>query len=505
MGLYRVNGLRAGGFLVATLCAFAGTASAFDTGPHFDITEDVLRSEWFSTTAIQTVQSANFFVDFYEFMGTSGPRKLEAGDCLAKADSILKIADAQHFDDLDSTRMVAEKWDAMLAGTKAAAEAKTKAGDVLGLLALLGMSLHNVQDFYAHSNWVDGDTLGPPLGKGALAKYGDHPTWLSMDRKDREALNVYTKHYPPPSRTHGAWDARPESLGLNKDWAGRPHYRDAYICAWFASRQWVRLFHTWVTDPNMWSQMQRWSTKSFDPGRDWDYARKISFYGGHWYGNGALTGFKDAFKSRTAATSPDLLVPAVLRFMGGRCITKNPSALRSKAVDLLGTWGKMPYRGPVPVTLPSAAPESVQFAQLKVHRIDATDADDGPGGGQMDWFCRVQLGTQRFMSGLIDEHDHFNFDVWPYYPWTMIKEIPAGMNSVLVRFELYDLDYKNDDLIDINPKSKAESLVFNYLPALNQVRGEVTGKPRFVVEGHGDCDCAKVDMEVGQMAATCLK
>lgn len=179
-----LNEARAAGFLAVALCALASTASAFDTGPHFDITEDVLKSEGFSSAAIATVQSANFFVDFYEFIGNPALKSILDGDCRKRVEKILKIADAQHFDDLDSTREAADRWDAMLAATKSAAEAKTKSGDGLGLLALLGTSLHNVQDFYAHSNWVEGGTTGPPLGRGHLVKYGSHPTWLSVeDRK----------------------------------------------------------------------------------------------------------------------------------------------------------------------------------------------------------------------------------------------------------------------------------------------------------------------------------
>src|SRR5262249_17843016 len=157
----------------AILMAFTGTASAFDTAPHFDMTYDVLRSEGFSPTAIQTVQSANFFVDFYEFMGSDELRKRTihpTTNCRAQLEDILRKGDAQHFDDLDSNRAVAEKWDTMLDATKSTAKAKENLAkpDILGLLALLGMSLHNVQDFYTHSNWVEGPPTGPPLGKGAL-------------------------------------------------------------------------------------------------------------------------------------------------------------------------------------------------------------------------------------------------------------------------------------------------------------------------------------------------
>jgi hypothetical protein len=482
---------------------FASTAYAFDTGPHFDITEDVLRSEGFSTAAIQTVQSANFFVDFYEFMGSAKVRAQRVSPTTGCRDSlpeILKIGDAQHFDDLIDVQQVAQKWDAMLDATSKAAREKEKAGDVLGLLALLGMSLHNVQDFYAHSNWVDGGNLGPPLGKGALARYGDHPTWLSMDRKDREALEVYTSmNRPSMQRSHGDWDS--DALALNKDWAGRPHYNDAYMCAYFATRQWVRLFPMFLDKRGTWNQMQQWSAKSFDPARDWDYARKISFYGGHWNGNGeAPSG---------AGASKYFLAGAVVDFLHGLCVSGNASPLRRKVEDLLLGWGRMPYHGPFDLTLPSAAPESLQFVQVKVHSVFATQGDDGFLGGQMDWYSRAGIGGQRFWSGLIDEHDQFDFHSGHYAPWTMTKAVPYSTADVGITFQLMELDAKYDDQIDINPKSGLKSLVLRYAPATGGVRGDVStadgtvrSDSRFTMEGKGDCDCARVIMSVERITGT---
>ncbi len=501
MNLSRMNGIRTG-VLIAAMCASVGTASAFDTGPHFDITEDVLKSEGFNRNAISTVKCGNFFVDFYEFIGNKMIQKALDGDCSAKVAAVMKLGDDQHFDELQSTTEVAHKWDAMLESTKATAEAKAKSGDILGLMCLLGMSLHNVQDFYAHSNWVEDSPSGPGIGKGALAKYGDHPTWLSVDRADREKLDVYTRK-DTIKRSHGDWDT--PLPAMNKDWIGRPKHMDAYICAYFASRQWVRLFQSWVNDPAVWTKMQGFAKSSFDPGRDLDYCTKISFYGGHWNGNGGPTGL-DALTSKTAATSPDLLVGAVLNFMGGRCITKKPSALRSEAERLLLSWGKMPYHGPVDPTLPSAAPENLQFVKLQVHKVEGVHADDGFAGGQMDWYSEASIAGQDFMSCLIDEHNNFDFKP-PYAPWTMIKAMPATKNTVGMYFTLKELDYDDDDTVDVNPKSGSYGLLVNYATASGTFTGDVSGsaKTPITVEGKGDCDCARISMSVDRMLASCLK
>ncbi len=486
--------------LLATMCV-VGKAYAFDTGPHFDITEDVLRSEGFSSNAIMTVQSANFFVDFYEFIGNKSLTTILDPVCRARVDSCLAIGDRQHFDELQTTREVAEKWDEMLDATKSTAAAQAKSGDILGLLALLGMSLHNVQDFYAHSNWVEGSPMGPPLGQGALAKYGDHPTWLSVDRADRQQLYVYTRK-DSLKRWHGDWDSGPDAI--NKDWIGRPHHRDAYICAYFATRQWVRLFQNFVSDPAVWSKMQQFGKGSFDPSRDWDYARKISFYGGHWNGNGGPKTLKEAFSKRAAATSPDLLFNAVLDFMGGTCIDKKLSALRSKAQDLLLTWGRMPYHGPVDPTLPSAAPEHMQFVLFQVHSINLVEGGDGLLGGEMDWYSRANIGGQHFWSCLIDEHDNFNF-VKPYAPWTMIKAVPPGTGDVPIRYEQMELDYVNDDWIDVNPQKGKKELTLRYAPATGTVSGDFSGNASFNAIGKGDCDCARINVTIDTLSGSCLR
>lgn len=606
-----------------------GGARAFDTAPHFDITEDVLRAEGFSSRAIKTVQSANFMVDFYEFIGNKAIVRALDSDCRTQAADLLALADAQHFDDLDSTANVARKWDALIYQTRRYAQSPTGKGDLLRRLVLLGMSLHNVQDFYTHSNWAESGAENP-LGSGKLAAFGSHPTWLSVDRAVREKLRVYTT-WPGgggfPKRTHGDWNSDPSYL--NKDWEGRPHHTAAYLCAYFATRQWVRLFRTFVSDPE-WNAMKQ-GDPAFDPTHDWDHARRISFYGGHWNGNGGPTGL-DAFQSSTAGTSPDLLIGAVLSYIGvDRCITARATALRQEARSLLLSWGTMDYRGPVDPALPSVAPEDVDFVQLRVHRIEAIDTGDGPGGGQLDWYGRAVIGGQHFWSGLIDEHDHFDFDRPPYAPWTMTKSLPAGtqdelLSSLIVKlrtgtvedagtdddvflripnlprlefpyhpddddfengsrhtysftvrpgtrmrdltglaieknggdgwylggitviangrtvyandavntwldtdtrliwtatdfkpvaapatsdvpilFELMELDYSEDDRVDINPIAGAKSLGMSFSPTSGNLVGDVTGTSPFTSEGKGDSDRARVRMSVTRVSGSCRK
>ncbi len=445
--------------LVLGIALGAAPASAFDTGPHFDMTEDALVSVGFvSSQSIRTVQAANFLVDFHEFMRqdvlkevkievkgvTILERKILDPACRAQMEKFLAIGDdSMHFDDLVTPARVVQRWDAMLAATESVAKKKAQGGDILGLLTLLGMSLHNVQDFYTHSNWVEQDFDNPGIGKGVLEPYGKHPTWLSVPRPIREKLKVHTQAPKgKPGRQHGDWNTDWNSgpsptISMNKDWAGRRYYTEAYLCAYFATVQWTRLFRSYLADyPGVWDKMLRFDLgKSFDPSRDWEYARRISFYGGHWNGNGGPTGL-DALTSRTAATSPQFLIESALEYMGGLCLTANRSALRFEAEHLLETWATAKYEGPVdPPNLPKPGPE-VAFAKLEVLRIDAIDTGDGsvstitrrlPGGlaNELDWYARIRIGGQSYWSCLIDEHDNFNFLNPPYAPWTIIKVLPT--------------------------------------------------------------------------------
>jgi hypothetical protein len=87
------------------------------------------------------------------------------------------------------------------------------------LLAVLGMSLHQVQDFYAHSDWaVQYDT--------------SHATWFDFPRDNTE---VKTAGIP------------------EKDHAGLHLFTQAYCEAFYATWQWVRIVEQWVS-PAFWEK-----------------------------------------------------------------------------------------------------------------------------------------------------------------------------------------------------------------------------------------------------------
>src|SRR5262245_10306771 len=128
--------LRAILFVAAAGLIAPGRASwlrAFDTGHHHDLTASAMKSLGFNATAIKTAQLENWLVDYYSSQPLAG---LE--------EDLKKL----HFDNLEDSARVSVYWKRFKVNAKAAFEKAAADGDALRIVALLGMSLHAVQDFY---------------------------------------------------------------------------------------------------------------------------------------------------------------------------------------------------------------------------------------------------------------------------------------------------------------------------------------------------------------------
>lgn len=104
-----------------------------------------------------------------------------------------------HFDDTFSVAGLRDTWRRYAAGTIVGlywASQQGVRGDVAAAHHILGVSIHAVQDFYSHSNWVD--------EPGRRCE-----TWLQTEPADRNALPLYAGSYelPPQSaqHAHGAY------------------------------------------------------------------------------------------------------------------------------------------------------------------------------------------------------------------------------------------------------------------------------------------------------------
>ncbi|MCZ7580617.1 MAG: hypothetical protein M5U21_07335 [Fimbriimonadaceae bacterium] len=150
------------------LGAIAACSNAYDTGHHANLTRSAMWDEGFSVDARDSVIVYNWLTDYFSNSPTAGLKP-----------HLGKL----HFDNLFSTQEVANYWGRLVQNTAAACKAYGKAGDILSLLAIMGMSLHAVQDFYTHSNWID---YYPQCPDGGLHTV----TWF--DDPDRMKKAVYT-------------------------------------------------------------------------------------------------------------------------------------------------------------------------------------------------------------------------------------------------------------------------------------------------------------------------
>ncbi|MGA7933251.1 MAG: hypothetical protein WCA35_06865 [Kovacikia sp.] len=255
--------------------------AAFDTGHHADLTREALQTEGFSNTSIEIAQVENWFVDYFSISPTSQ----------LKAD-----VEKLHFDNLFSETQIRNYWGNLSLNTKLAVQAAARENDPLKLLSLLGMSLHAVQDFYTHSNWVE---THEPTGDVYRTD-----TWFNSPMLSNLFTGSYETLRPGAQQLHGDYNS-----GLNHDSYVWPNWDRSYVFAYAASREWVNAIHGWMNEvnPSFWTTVQQLEVSQNDrKALDFDLqaAYRISEWiavsgaNGHWKGNGS--GSNAAFASFAA-------------------------------------------------------------------------------------------------------------------------------------------------------------------------------------------------------------
>ncbi|MDD1652780.1 MAG: hypothetical protein LUO86_07080, partial [Methanomicrobiales archaeon] len=222
--------------VLACLALVQGTA-AFAIKYHFDLTENALQIEGFEGNSIGLVQSYNWMDDLAEQSGSTGFQGSAIKTLVYRGSgAMIQGSDiSMHFDDLMDYQNVSAEWMRLENQTYAAVRTAESEDDVEGFLAVMGMSLHTVQDFYAHSNWVD-------LHWGGDATWFDVPeSWKLQELK--EGGEIYTHNSENGvARTHDR---------IHKDYTSRPDFEPAYRDAFYASLQWTELMRSWVS-PEFW-------------------------------------------------------------------------------------------------------------------------------------------------------------------------------------------------------------------------------------------------------------
>ena len=448
--------------------AAAPAASAFDTGPHYDMTIDALTSEGFGRPAADIVAVNNYFVDLYSnekenpFSGHHSwyhPLTIVGGGTFHNEDwddALIAAADRLHFDPHDQNQMsttaeVEAEWNRLQRGvTRALADAKSlwalsrsssgspqQASDAaLIVLSALGISLHSLQDYYTHSNWVEpGDVEIADGPNWAAQGYGRTPTWYDVPKGVRDGANIYSGR-SPGHRPHGGWNTdrnRHLGSGTNKDWAGRPLFVEAYVAAYFASRQWVRAVRSWLANEELWARAMQLAERPGELQRDVrGGAFLMSLYAGHWQGEGEPCNPKGDWPAPIGSGE---LSCGDRSGWGGNLLD-----LRS-ATKSYFQRGKTRFRGffegvirhvgyfdPVGETFPVESSREMQlatrFVRLQVLSMRGIELGD-PGPDDADMYARATIAGQALDSAVIHSHDRFSFGR-PYHPFTWLKAVPVG-------------------------------------------------------------------------------
>jgi hypothetical protein len=447
--------------LVLVVWLIAGHCFAFDTGSHSDMTRTVLREHSFDGDSIKVVQVENWLTDYYSNSPTYS-RERRA------------VLEKLHFDNLFTTAQVDDYWAFLTNNLKTAAENAAREDDKLEMLVIIGIGLHAVQDFYAHSNWIE---THPRTG----AEPYRSDTYLGSNATSPIAVTaIHTGKYPA-DRTSGPWKA-PIPLdaelhggydaGLNHDSPIRPLWDEAYIFAYCASHELIDAFAKWseAARPGFWERVKTYAAAPEQKKRldnDVLAARNISMWfkgegqDGHWKGNkSGTTRFFSAFSGKWVAGDSSVFVRAM---RDGRIQDRLTADLYSgKKAPLLPVIDKYSLKRRTILF------RSVQIAESGSMGI----VGKLPGVGTHDYYSRVVIAGQDFWSRTIQQSRKSDD------PWMEMCIIDQDVESVSITVSVFDensLDGEDDHPVDINPSSGKSWLDLGFRISDSMITGDLSG------------------------------
>jgi hypothetical protein len=390
--------------LVAACVLAAAPAFAFDTGPHANITEDTLHRAGFNRAAADVVQVENWLTDYY----TSTPTIGSAAQC-----DLEKL----HFDDVFSNADIASYWTTLTANTKAAAQRAERDNDVVEFYTVLGISLHVVQDFYTHSNWVEQNGFAAPYKTASWFQTSSPPAGLFTGWYPNCLKIPQGSHVP-----HGGY-----SSGMNHDSVVRPRYDRAYVYALAASYEWTQNVLGWVSS-GFAARVKTYSPSASDA-KDLAYDQKASLYisewinnplneanlNGHWNGN--RSGYATAFAKFAAgwtASHDSLYVRTFKGKMVYAALSRGlyqPATVKMPAMTAYPTSGTVFAMRTLSVHANFAVGNESYYGML-------VPTDIGNGYGYRD-------------------ASQFHLPVTAV-PWLQLMLVPEGRTSIGLRYSLFN-------------------------------------------------------------------
>jgi hypothetical protein len=467
--------------LTALLFALPSSAQAFDTGPHADMTRDALTAEGFNAASANIAAVNNWFTDYYSnpdenpfsghasawigitrlfnALGRVTPRGFRRESW---PNSFVEGARRMHFDaekrseampDLSTTAGVEREWDRLENISRRVLDIAETRNDPLVVLAAIGMITHSLQDFYTHSNWVEDPN--PEFGRGgpgvARLGYGSHPTYFDVPPEVRRDLHVYTGVEGIP-RDHGHWRSNGNTSlheGLNKDSAGRPKFQEAYVTAYFATRQWVRAMRIWLDNEPLWNRAMS-MTHTGALAHDMEGATEISKFLGHLDGGGEpCVPFRgDGLTCGPSTGKAGSITSAFIAL--GDFHDRGPTPYRRAFNQIIGQGQFYPADVPEYPDLPSTRTiqQFTRFVKLEV--INYRGIDLGDPVGDADIYANARIAGQAYTSTVINGEDSFAFPL-PYGPFSWTRSIPTPnqqstpVTSMTVRIETGDRRFAGTD------------------------------------------------------------
>jgi hypothetical protein len=477
--------------LLLSLAAFSlcrsAPARAFDTGHHTDMTRAAFQDEGFApgSPVIGIAQVSNFLVDYFSVVED----RIGASPALAHL----------HFDNLKNTAQVRNAWArlaqntqgavrAAAAGVRSAPNETERYRRMVYLAVLIGASLHPVQDFYSHSNWVEQYPV-----QGAV--YGTR-TWFDTPSPSLSLRTGRVGSTLSPTgdstRDHGGYAA-----GMNHDSYSRPDWPQAYVYGYSASRQWLRAIRQWVEEvqPALWQELLGFRLVPSDVAAlkdDLESAYYVSSWtqseekNGAWKGRGSgALGFYQKALGRLIPSGYSIFVrsffatAALARKMEAQ--DTNPGAPPSIPRVALG-------RRAVEVRTLSAAMQEVGVDFFK---------------GRADLYAVVVIAGQRFVESTQQDREK----IQP--PWRSIAFVPASARVVQVHYRLFDEDgglNGDPDPVDVHPAGGRTFAQFQFDVRLHELSGDLRGihdsdkRAATLRGGGGDGDPATVRLYVTERA-----
>ena len=252
---------------------------AFDTWWHAECTRKALVANGFSADARLATQVSNYLTDFLAVLNMPNEELQKAGIERIRFRSNHSY-DYLHFDAVFTTKDIEKNWNLLLNNTLQCLRKYADGGNaepgfrLIIIFNIMGASLHAIQDFYSHSNWIN---------MHMEKRISPIPIWYDVSFAERQKLNVFTGIYQKPFTTHISHDS------LNKDCSSRTFYKEAVEAAERASIDWVKRLMDSVPQVS-WSELKAYNIqndiimKNFLSKLDATFLTSSSILGGHFDG-----------------------------------------------------------------------------------------------------------------------------------------------------------------------------------------------------------------------------